>query len=165
MKYLIIMCLFLSTVLFGQKIEVNLDSLSTLDNGFILHLELLSDISKEELILPKLESNSIKYFSLFYGYKNSIANSISVLDDQQQDRDILYVDKNNDKNLTNDGEPIVFLHSENKQYISINAESDPKQIVRLVIYRITPMPNSVRPKFFDSNGNLSPAHAKLWGGY
>lgn len=163
MKYSIAICLFLSTVIVGQNIDVVLDSLSTLDDG-LFHLELLSDISKEELILPKLESNSIKYFSLFYGYKNSKANSISVLDDQQQDRDILYVDKNDDKNLINDGEPIVFLHSENKQYIDITAESDPKQVVRLVIYRILPMPDSVRSNFFDNNGNLSPALAKVWGG-
>jgi hypothetical protein len=35
MKYSIIMCLFLSTILFGQNIEVALDSLSTLDDGEI----------------------------------------------------------------------------------------------------------------------------------
>jgi len=163
MKYLI-MCLFLSTVLLGQNIRVALDSLSILDDERgIFHLELLSDTPKEKLILPKVDSHTVKYFTLFYCFKTSKDHNISILVDQQQDRDILYIDKNNDKNLTNDGEPIVFLHSQNKQYIDINAESDPKQIVRLVIYRIPPMPDSIRPKCFDSTGNLNPAIAKPWG--
>jgi hypothetical protein len=50
MKYSIIICLFMSTVLFGQKIEVNLDSLSTLDEEGTFHFELLSDTPKEKLI-------------------------------------------------------------------------------------------------------------------
>ena len=163
MKYSIIICLLLSTVLFGQNIEVTLDSLSTLDHSDF-HLELLSDAPEEKLILPKVDSQTVKYFTLFYSWKTSNDQDISVLVNQQQDRDILYVDKNNDENLTNDGEPITFLHSKNRQYIDINSESDSKQIVRLVIYRIPPMADSLRPKYFDNNGNLNPAFAKYWGG-
>ena len=155
--------MFLSTVLFGQKIQVVLDSLSTLDDNEF-HLELLSDVPKEKLILPDVDSHNLKYFTLFYSWKTSNDQDISVLVDQQQDRDILYVDKNNDENLTNDGIPIIFPLSKNIQYIDINSESDPKQIVRLIIYRIPPIPDSLRPKYFDNLGNLNPAFAKYWGG-
>ncbi|MCB9207678.1 MAG: TlpA family protein disulfide reductase [Ignavibacteriales bacterium] len=163
MKYSIIMCLYLSVVLFGQNIEVPLDSLSVLDDGDF-HIELFSDAPKEKLIHPKFDLQTVKYFSLFYSWKTSNDQDISVLVDQQQDRDILYVDRNNDEDLTNDGKPIIFLHSKNKQYIDIKSESDPKQIVRLVIYRIPPIVDSIRQKYFDNSGNLNPSFAKNWGG-
>ena len=163
MKYSIIIYLLLSKVIFGQNIDVFLDSLSTLDDGEF-HLELFTDVAKEKLILPTLDSNNIKYFTLFYSWKTSNDHNISVLVDQRQDIDILYVDRNSDENLTNDGEPIFFLHSKNQQYIDINSESDPKQIVRLVIYRVPPLADSLRQKYYDNSGNLNPAFAKFWGG-
>ena len=163
MKYSIIMCLFLSTVLFGQNIEIALDSLSTLDDGE-LHLELLSDAPKEKLILPKIESNGIKYFTLFYSWKTSNDQDISVIVDQKQDRELLYVDRNNDENLSNDGQPFIFLHSQNKQYIDIHSEQDIQQVVRLVIYRIPEIADTLKPTYFDNVGNLNPSFAKYWGG-
>jgi len=163
MKYSIIICLFLSTVLFGQNIEVALDSLSILDDGEF-HIELLSDAPKEKLILPQIDTNSIKYFTLFYSWKTSNDQDISILVDQRQDRDLLYVDRNNDENLSNDGEPIIFLHSQNKQYIDIHSEPDIQEVVRLVIYRIPEIADTLKPTYFDTDGNLSPSLAKFWGG-
>jgi thiol-disulfide isomerase/thioredoxin len=157
------MCLFLSTVLFGQNIKVSLDSLSTLDGGDF-HLEVLSDAPKEKLILPEIESNGLRYFTLFYSWKTSNDQDISVLVDQRQDMDLLYVDRNNDENLSNDGEPIIFLHSQNKQYIDVHSELDIQQVVRLVIYRIPEMADTLKPKYFDTDGNLNPSFAKFWGG-
>lgn len=163
MKYSIIMCLFLSKVLFGQNLEIALDGLSTL-NDEELHLELLSDAPKEKLILPQIDSNGLRYFTLFYSWKTSNDQYISVLVDQRQDRDLLYVDRNNDENLSNDGEPIIFHHSQNKQYIDVNAEPDIQQVVRLVIYRIPEIADTLKPKYFDNDGNLNPSFAKFWGG-
>ncbi len=163
MKYSIIIFLFLSTVILGQDIEVSLDSLSTLDDGEF-HLELLTAVAKEKLILPKIDSNDIKYFTLFYSWKTSNDQDISVLVDQRQDRDLLYVDRNNDENLSNDGEPIIFLHSQNKQYIDVHSEPDIQQVVRLVIFRIPEIADTLKPLYFDNDGNLIPSFAKYWGG-
>jgi len=163
MKYSIIIFLFLSTVILGQAIEVSLDSLSTLDDGEF-HLELLTDVAKEKLILPQIDTNGIKYFTLFYSWKTSNDQDVSVLVDQRQDRDLLYVDRNNDENLSNDGEPIIFLHSQNKQYIDIHSEPDIQQVVRIVIYRIPEIADTLKPLYFDNDGNLNPSFAKNWGG-
>jgi thiol-disulfide isomerase/thioredoxin len=159
----IIASLLLTTVIFGQNIEVTLNKLSTLDDsGF--HLELLSDTPKEKLIIPKIESQKVKYFSLFYSWKTTNDQDISVMVDQQEDKDVLYVDRNNDENLTNDGEPVIFLHSQNQKYLDIYSQSNPKQVVRLVIYRIAPISDSLKSKYFDNEGNLTPQFAKFWGG-
>lgn len=163
MKYSIIIFLFLSTVILGQDIEVSLDSLSTLDDSEF-HIELLTDVAKEKLILPKIDSNGITFFTQFYSWKTSNDQDISVLVDQRQDRDLLYVDRNNDENLSNDGEPIIFLHTQNKQYIDVHSEPDIQQIVRLVIYRIPEIDDTLKPEYFDKDGNLKPSFAKNLGG-
>jgi thiol-disulfide isomerase/thioredoxin len=163
MKYSFIIYLFLSTLIFGQDIKVSLDSLSTTDDGE-LHLELLTDVANEKLILPEIDSNDIKYFTLFYSWKTSNDQSISVLVDQREDMDLLYADRNNDENLSNDGEPIIFLHSQNKQYIDIHSEPDIQQVVRIVIYRIPEIADTLKPLYFDKDGNLNSSVAKFWGG-
>jgi len=162
MKYVLVVVFLFSLNLFGQNIDVALDTLTTLDDNEF-HLELLSDKPKEKLILPEIKSDNLKYFTLFYSWKTSKAPEIAILVDEKKDSDILYVDKNDDKDLTNDGQPIVFPHSQNQQIIEINAEQDPKQIVRLIIYRVPLIDSVMKQNDFDSNGNLVPEFAKCWG--
>lgn len=158
---ILILGLFFSIFIFGQNIFVPLDSLSTLDD-FDIHLTLLSDQPQEELVIPPIIPNNAKYFSLYYNSKISNDTYVHILIDQQKDRDILYVDKNINKNLTDDGDPVVFLHSQNMQYLDIHNETDTNQIVRLVIYRVPPIIDSLKNKFFDNNGNLNPKFVKFW---
>ena len=164
MKYFLIGLLFLVDSLYGQSIIIKLDSLSTLDDTS-LHLTTLSDTAEVKLVLPKLQKDSkCKFFTLFYSWKISKNPDVPVLDIQQQDKDVIYVDKNNDKDLADDGMPYIFPHSKNKLYIDINSTKDSNQVVRLVIYRIPEIPDTLIPKYVDRNGNLNPAFAKYYGG-
>jgi len=158
----LILSLFFSTFIFGQNIFVPLDSLSTLDDHDI-HVTLLSDQPQGKIVTPPVVPNNAKYFTLFYNSKRSNDPNISVLIDQQKDQDVLYVDKNDNKNLTDDGDPVAFLHSQNMQYLDIHNETDTNQIVRLVIYRVAPIIDSLKNKFFDNDGNLIPEFVKFWG--
>ena len=164
MKYFIIGLLFLVDSLYGQRIIIKLDSLSTLDDTS-LHLTTLSDTTEVKLVLPKLQKDSkCKFFTLFYSWKISNNPDVPVLDVQQQNKDVIYVDKNNDKDLTDDGMPYIFPHSQNKLYIDINSTKDSNQVVRLVIYRIPEIPDTLIPKYVDRKGNLNPTFAKYYGG-
>ncbi len=162
MKYQICFFLLFTAIIPAQVIHVNLDTLSTLDDENF-HTELLSDISKEKLVLPNVEQNGIKYFTLFYSWKTKNDQDISVLVKQEKERDVLYVDKNNDEDMNNDGEPLIFYHTENSKYINIIAEDDPEQIVRLIIYRIPPLNDSSRVRYFDNQDNFNPKFAKFYG--
>ncbi|MDP2038486.1 MAG: TlpA disulfide reductase family protein [Ignavibacteria bacterium] len=161
MKYLLIACLFVSSLTFSQQFKVSLDSLDHIaDSG--QHIEIFTDEPNEKLILPKVDAEKHKFFTLFYSRDTQNDELISIMVVQKPESDLLYVDKNNDEDLTNDGEPIIFSFVENKKQINIQSENDKEQIAKLVIFRTPELPDSLKKYYVDEKGNLNPEFAKIY---
>lgn len=146
---------------FGQTAEISLDDLTTLDEELI-HIEILTDEPKEDLILPEVV-DEMKYLDLFYSWDTTNDEIISLAIIQKDSVDIIYADLNNDEDLTNDGDPILFPLSKNNIDIDIIAEEDTNQKARLVISRKPCFPDSVIHRYVDKEGNLIPEIARIYG--
>lgn len=162
MKNAVLFCLLLVVSLSAQQYKVSLDSVKALDDGG-LHIEILSDEPKEKLILPENISINRKFFTMFYSWKTQNDELFSIMVVTKQDGDLLYVDKNNDEDLTNDGEPIFFPFNNNKKELDIKCEVDSLQITKLLIMRTPEIPDSTKAMFVDEIGNLNPKFAKTFG--
>lgn len=158
---LILLITVIVGVSFGQAIDVQLEELSTLDEERI-HVTILKDKPAEKLILPKFE-DSPKFIELFYSWESHNDESISIAILQRDSSDLLYIDLNNDEDLTNDNGPIDFPLSQNALYFEIIADNDPNQKTRLVLYRKPNFPDSVAKQYVDEHGNLFPQVAKIFG--
>lgn len=149
------------SVILAQSLNVDLDSLSTLEVEQV-HVTILKDEPKEKLILPDFETLP-KFVELFYSRESTNDASISIAIIQRDSSDLLYIDLNNDEDLTNDNGPINFPLSQNALYFEIIADNDPNQKARLVLYRKPNFPDSRIKVYIDEEGNLLPSVAKIFG--
>jgi thiol-disulfide isomerase/thioredoxin len=85
--------------------------------------------------------------------------------------DLLYIDRNINNDLTDDGPPLFFPFKQDTLTFEIAPSYDSKQRVRLLLARklnyiktFANLPDSVRKNDVDELGNLNPKRAKLWGG-
>lgn len=159
MKFILI--LIFSNFLMAQTLEIELDTLTTLDEE-LAHVEFLKNESIEKLKLPDGIA-SPKYLNLFYSWESENDESVSIAVVQNDTSDILYADLNNDEDLTNDGEPIYFPLSQNSAWFDIIDNKDINQKTRLIIFRIPPFADSLIKHFVDTEGNLAPMVVRLFG--
>ncbi len=108
---IIYLVIFFTISIFPQSIKVYLESQSRLqEDGF--HIVTLASEPNEKIILPKSPDSEAnltpKYFELFYSWDNKNDPNISVLVYQFKNEDLLYIDKNNYNDLTDDGGPVLF---------------------------------------------------------
>jgi thiol-disulfide isomerase/thioredoxin len=160
MKKLFIFIVFVNC-LFGQTFEVELSELTTLDEDLI-HVEILRDKPHKELILPD-EVSTYKFLNLFYNWESETDEIVSIAVVQNDSSDILYVDLNNDGDLTNDGKPLVFHLSQNSIWFDVFNQKDKKQKTRLVLNRKPNLPDSIQSRFIDKDGNLLKPFASIYG--
>src|SRR5690606_38153943 len=132
--------------------EIELSELTTLDEELI-HVEILRDTPNKKLILPN-ELKSYKFLNLFYSWESETDEIVSIAIVQNDSTDILYVDLNNDNDLSNDGSPIIFTLAQNSVWFDVFNQKDKNQKTRLVLYRKPNLPDSVQSRFIDKNGNL-----------
>ena len=159
MKFIVI---FLSVVSFSysQKIKVELDSLTTLDDESF-HVEILSDKPKEKIVFPA-DIKPDKFLSLFYSFSSKNDELISIAIVQTDSSDKMYIDLNNDEDLTNDGSPINFKLSQNSIWFDITNQSDKNQKTRLILFRKPNIPDSSNKIFVDEEGNLLTEFAAMF---
>lgn len=156
MKFLIPFCLI--TLIQAQIIDVNLSGRTvTDDNGF--HLVAFYDEPIESLILPEIEIDGLKFFDLFYSRDIDDDEIISVIVLKSENHDLLYIDINNDEDLTNDNSPFVFPLDENEFTFDIVSPKDPEQFVRLqlrrrLIFSDEKKQNIIDSLFYYDNGDL-----------
>ena len=145
----------------AQTIRVDLNELTPLDDSD-LHLTVFKSSPKTKLIVPDIDTTSAKYFDLFYTHDTVDDTQIDVMLIQNKKYDELYIDINNDENLTNDGYPYYFQQSENSFSFDIISNDDKAQKTKLMLYRIPETPDSTRSPHIDEDGNLNPKITKLW---
>ncbi|MBX3009757.1 MAG: TlpA family protein disulfide reductase [Melioribacteraceae bacterium] len=147
-----------------QPVKIYLNTLTKLDDESI-HLVTLSSQAKEQLVLPKFASNetlfSKKYLDLFYSWDSENDEKISILLFQLKNEDLLYVDKNNDNDLSNDGDPILFPLNKDSITIDIISPKDINQKLKLALYRKPDLTDSLKASFIDPEGNLSSSFLKF----
>ena len=160
MKPLIIYFAFVNFI-FGQTFEIVLSDLTTLDEELI-HVEILRDKPNKKLILPDNVS-PLKFLNLFYSWESENDEIVSVAIFQKDSSDILYVDLNNDGDLTNDSSPMVFPLSQNTLWFDVFNQKDINQKTRLVLYRKPNLPDSVQSLFIDKGGDLLKPVASIYG--
>ncbi len=160
--------LAVSSNIICQPVKTYLDKLTKLDEEFV-HLVTISNEAKEKLILPKISNNETpftkKYLKLFHSWDKENDENISILLYQLKNEDLLYVDRNNDNDLTNDGDPILFPMNKDSITIDIVSSKDKNQKLKLALFRKPDLNDSLKTSFVDSKGNLSSSflkYAKLY---
>lgn len=143
----------------SQSIKIKLDSLTTLDSGEF-HVLFFEQKLNEKVILPDFDKTEHKFFELFYSWDTKDDHLISCAIVQQEDRELLFIDTNNNEDLT-DEQPMVFPFSQNDFYVNIVPPFDINQKLKLKLFRKTSFPDSVQSKFFDDLGNMNPDFAKM----
>jgi thiol-disulfide isomerase/thioredoxin len=162
-KLLITLLLFSFKSYFPQ-VTATLDTLTKLENDEV-HLETLSSRPNEEIKEPPAPNGEVniakKYLNLFYSRDTEADNNISILIYQLDNGDILYIDKNNDNDLSNDGGPLLFPLAQNSVSFGIVSQSDSAQILKLALFRKPDVPDSMLHYYVNSNGDLCDDYLKI----
>lgn len=162
-KYFVVL-LAISSNIICQPIKTYLNTLTKLDEESI-HLVTFSTEAKEKLVLPKFSNNETpfakKYLNLFYSWDAENDENISILLYQLRNEDLLYVDKNNDNDLTNDGDPILFPLNKDSIKVDIVSPKDDKQKLKLALFRKPDLADSLKTSFIDPEGNISSSFLKF----
>lgn len=165
MRIAILLILFsLSLKISSQTLRVYLDSYTTLDDKSV-HLEVLNDKPLELINAPPYITGenyaSNKYLNLFYSWDSDNDENITLMVQQMDDADILYIDRNNDEDLSNDGDPVLFPLSQDSVSFNIVSQKDEQQAVKLSIWRKPNVADTIVYKYVDDSGNLNNEFLKI----
>jgi thiol-disulfide isomerase/thioredoxin len=156
------LCFLSSSYVYAKTIRVELNTPTTLDDIGV-HITLLKSEPETILQLPEINSINAKFFDLFYTWDVKSDPNIDVMVIQKRNKDLLYIDINNDENLANDGPPLVFYHNENSISFNIISNHDKNQKTKFVLQRKPELPDSILLHFVDKYGNLNKKLAKQYG--
>ncbi len=146
----------------AQVIEVPLSQLITTDEN-AHDLQFLDPRPKEDLILPEDFSDS-KFFVL-NGAGTKGDYDISVMVQKTTEGHLLFVDRNNDENLNNDGDPILLIDEDNHADIELATKKPGGTNPLWMISKIpTPFESDPVSKSFylGDEGQLLDRHFKVW---
>ncbi len=154
----IVFLLFLFNQLFAQPILIKLTKRTVLDDKEV-HITTFYNTPKEKLKLPEINNLHPKFFDIFYSWDVDDDEKISVMLIEQKDKELLYIDRNNDEDLTNDGSPFFFPKSKNEFIFDIIGKKDKQQITKILLKRKILFQDAKKQRtfddfFFDSFGNL-----------
>ena len=139
----------------AQPMRIDLPERSTTDDE-MLHVTPFTRQPKETLRFPEIDTTGAWFFEIFYSWDINDDQMITVMVMQKDSTDILYIDRNNDEDLTNDGSPYYFPQSHNDFIFDIVAKDDPEQIAQNLL-QLKPVWTNAAPAdsiFFDETGNL-----------
>ena len=147
----------------SSAIEIALTERTTTDVHGISIAAFLTNHS-ESLILPGDIDTSKVFFTSIFNRQDLDDGAVAILVLPTQEGEWLYIDSNNDEDLTNDGDPLFFPKTENEFSFLLNETLDPDQAVGRIFYR-TPQslllhPESeakIRADVVDVEGNLQPS--------
>lgn len=150
----------------GQVIPVNLTTRTTLDDEG-LHVTPFYDEPIEDLELPNIDVSNARFFDIFYSWDIKDDQNISVMVLKTENADLLYIDTNNDEDLTNDNSPHIFPFESNDFTFNIVYSNDSKQFVKIRLRRKHLFSDSLKQSkidslFYDLNGNLKQNIAMLF---
>jgi len=155
-----IVIIFLFHFVIGHEI-VGLLTERTTEKTPGLHIEPLVLELPENLILPVIDNSNPLFGTVFNSSNTTGDEFISLVVVPGKDGEWLYIDINNDEDLTNDDGPYFFPIVENEFRFFIKSEKDLNQVSGRVLYRVPPytVNNSeensrFRNDIIDLEGNL-----------
>lgn len=153
---------------FSAEIECILSERSGFDDGGI-HIEPFVKEPQEKLILPQIEAKQKWFMRIGIPDRTPEDRSATAMIITKDNGDLIYVDRNNDEDLTNDGKPIFFPLDENDFWLFIPSTADPDAKLG-TLYQREPKSPSCRPDlrskiyrngFMDDQGNVAPTIVQL----
>jgi len=152
--FLMLLVVF-TTSLSAQSIRVNLNVKTTLDDEELI-ITPLYDNPKEKLILPECDKTKAKFFDTYYSQSVDDDDKISLMVIKTDTSDLLYIDKNNDEDLTNDDSPYIFNLKDNEYIFDIIKEKDTRQTLKVSLQRKPAVYNKnvMESEIITSNGDL-----------
>ncbi len=151
----------ISTTAAAQGYHVDLPTFTMLDD---LHLTVFSASPEKALVLPHVDTTGARFFTLFYSWKISQEPDIDVMLIPGADGEQLYIDLNNNQDLSDDGPPLFFPARQNDLTFDLVAPGDTRQRTKLLLQRKPSLPDSLLHAYVDPEGNLNPKFAAFWGG-
>jgi thiol-disulfide isomerase/thioredoxin len=147
----------------AQAIHVELTRISGIDDEG-LHLLVFSPSPKSPLVLPRIDTSGAGFFEVFYSWNIKGNPEIAVMRLPSRNGERLYIDLNNNRDLTDDGPPAFFPYTQNDFSFEVFSPFDRNQRTRFLLQRSPDLPDSSRVLYVDSSGNLNPRFARFWGG-
>ncbi len=168
MRYRLAICFVFPIIVLShaQTMRVTLPVRTSLDDeGF--HVTPFYDRPVEELKLPDVNVSNAVFFDIFYSRDIDNDMLISAMVIKTDEADLLYIDTNNDEDLTNDNAPHIFPLDENAFTFDISPETDLKQITKIRLLRKYTSSRELDQRivdslFFDDNGGLKPKVAMFY---
>lgn len=153
--------LLLSGVASSHTQRIDLPRLTVEDPGS-WHITAFTSEPGENVILPTLDTANAKFFEIFHSWKikdqpNNPTVTVMVVPETKGDR--LYIDFNNNEDLTDDGPPALFSNDNNAFPFDLIAKDDSKQRVTLQLLRKPAQPDSSLKGYLDDKGNLTRSFA------
>jgi len=148
-----------------QTHRIPLPRLTTLD-GPLDHLEILETVPPKAVRLPAVDTTGALFLSVFYSWHQTNDPRIVIMVLPASGGDSLYIDRNCDGDLSNDGAPDFFPLGERDHHFEIVAQKDLRQRTRLLLARtlnVDVLPDSLRERYVDRDGNLTPSFARFIG--
>ncbi len=168
--YLVAFVLSTNT-LWCQYYRVHLDTLTTLDDP-AFHVEVMTPSPSKPVRLPPADSERRRFITEFYSWRMTKDPDIVIMVISKAKGDLLYIDRNLNNDLTDDGPPLFFPFDQDTLTFEIAPSFDVKQRVRLLLARklnygkaLENVPDSLRKNDVDELGNLKPARAMFWGSF
>ena len=167
--YLLMLCLAAAPMLIMQArdtIRVEFTQRTTTDDEGV-HVTAFYQEPKETLIFPNVERTQAQFFDLFYSRQIDDDYTISVMVLKKAGQEELYIDANNDEDLTNDGSPYIFPEKQNDFVAKIVSRQDQQQVLKLLLQRrpVSKDPQAPPPEawLLDGEGNLKENVARAYG--
>lgn len=153
----------------AQEIEVLLTERTTKDIQSVHILPLTREPEERIEKLPQVDMSHARSLTVFYSRAGQGSDKVSVLVIPSEEGDLLYIDLNNDEDLTNDGPPRLFAKDENEHRFYIRAEPDTLIRVGRILSRVPSwgLPGEKDHAYFQKNymdeeGNLRPETVEQW---
>lgn len=164
--YLLMLYLAVAPMLQARDtIRVELTQRTTTDDEDV-HITAFYPEPKETLILPNVDRSQAQYFDLFYSRQIEDDYTISVMVLKREGQEELYIDVNNDEDLTNDGSPYFFPENQNDFVVEVISHKDSQQVLKLLLQRrpVSKSPNGppLETLLLDNEGNLKEQVALMY---
>ena len=154
----------------GQVTRVHLDTLTILDDPS-LSVEIFKPQPSKLVVLPDTTGENPKFITEFYSWRETKDPNFVIMVVSGRQGDSLYIDRNLDEDLTNDGPPLFFPSARDSITFDLVAASDSRQRVKLLLARklsyrrsLDPYSDSIRDAYANQIGDLNPKFAAFVGG-
>jgi thiol-disulfide isomerase/thioredoxin len=168
---IVLVTLFVVHTSRSQTYHLSLDTLTTLSD-LNAHVEPFTPTPVKPVKLPPTDLTGERFAKVFYSWDVSDDPDVVIMVRSTHGGDMLYIDRNANNDLTDDGAPAFFPVGQDTLTFDLVSRTDPRQRVKLLFSRalryhraFQEMPDSSKARFIDRNGTLNPRFARFWSAF